>query len=125
MYYLLTLLFLSLLIVAHESGHFLMARWLKVPVAEFSVGMGPKIVQVKRNQTRFSLRWILLGGYCAFDTPEALEAGTVKLVGTDYMKITESVSALLDCEDNYEKMSRAVNPYGDGEACGRIVKALE
>ena len=41
------------------------------------------------------------------------------------MKITESVSALLDCEDNYEKMSRAVNPYGDGEACGRIVKALE
>lgn len=59
------------------------------------------------------------------ERPEALEAGTVKLVGTDYMKITESVSALLDCEDNYEKMSRAVNPYGDGEACGRIVKALE
>ena len=58
------------------------------------------------------------------ERPEALEAGTVKLVGTDYDKIMHEVSELLDNEGAYEKMSRAVNPYGDGVACGRIVKFL-
>ena len=55
------------------------------------------------------------------ERPEALEAGTVKLVGTDYQKIVDEVSALLDDSSYYEKMSKAVNPYGDGKACGRIV----
>ena len=55
------------------------------------------------------------------ERPEALEAGTVKLVGTDYDKIVSEVSALLDDEAFYERMSKAVNPYGDGLACGRIV----
>lgn len=55
---------------------------------------------------------------------EALEAGTVKLVGTDYNKIVDEVSRLLDDKVAYEKMSRAVNPYGDGKACRRIVKAF-
>lgn len=55
------------------------------------------------------------------ERPEALDAGTVKLVGTDYDKIVIEVSALLDDEEAYEKMSKAVNPYGDGLACGRIV----
>lgn len=55
------------------------------------------------------------------ERPEALEAGTVKLVGTDYGKIVGEVSMLLDDKDAYERMSRAVNPYGDGKACGRIV----
>ena len=58
------------------------------------------------------------------ERPEALDAGTVKLVGTDYDKIVGEVSTLLDDETAYEKMSKAVNPYGDGLACGRIVKAL-
>ena len=58
------------------------------------------------------------------ERPEALSAGTVKLVGTDYNKIVNEVSALLDDEDAYEKMSKAVNPYGDGLACGRIVEKL-
>ena len=58
------------------------------------------------------------------ERPEALEAGTVKLVGTDYDKIMYEVSELLDDSEAYEKMSRAVNPYGDGVACGRIVKFL-
>lgn len=58
------------------------------------------------------------------ERPEALDAGTVKLVGTDYDKIVNEVSMLLDDEKAYEKMSKAVNPYGDGLACGRIVKAL-
>lgn len=58
------------------------------------------------------------------ERPEALDAGTVKLVGTDYGKIVNSVSELLDDEDAYEKMSKAVNPYGDGKACGRIVGRL-
>lgn len=56
------------------------------------------------------------------ERPEALAAGTVKLVGTDYDKITTEVSALLDDSAAYEKMSRATNPYGDGCACGRIVE---
>ena len=58
------------------------------------------------------------------ERPEALDAGTVKLVGTDYSKIVSEVSALLDDPAAYEKMSKAVNPYGDGKACGRIVERL-
>ena len=58
------------------------------------------------------------------ERPEALEAGTVKLVGTDYDKIVSEVSILLDNEAAYNKMSKAVNPYGDGKACQRIVSIL-
>ena len=59
------------------------------------------------------------------ERPEALEAGTVKLVGTDFNKIVNEVSALLDDTAYYEKMSKAVNPYGDGLACNRILKHLQ
>lgn len=58
------------------------------------------------------------------ERPEALEAGTVKLVGTDYDKIINEVSRLLDDANYYDNMSRAVNPYGDGNACQRISSAL-
>ena len=58
------------------------------------------------------------------ERPEALSSGTVHLVGTDYNKIMTEVSSLLDDMDIYEKMSKAVNPYGDGKACERIVKAI-
>ena len=58
------------------------------------------------------------------ERPEALDAGTVKLVGTDYNKIVNEVPSLIDDKAAYEKMSKAVNPYGDGLACGRIVNAL-
>ena len=59
------------------------------------------------------------------ERPEALESGTVHLVGTDYDKIMTEVSTLLDDSQAYGKMSQAVNPYGDGKACGRIVTALK
>ena len=55
------------------------------------------------------------------ERPEALEAGTVRLVGTDYERIMQDVSALLDDPVHYHAMSHAVNPYGDGKACPRIV----
>ena len=58
------------------------------------------------------------------ERPEALDAGTVKLVGTDYDKIVTEVSTLLDDTESYDLMSKAVNPYGDGKACERIVEAL-
>ena len=58
------------------------------------------------------------------ERPEALASGTVHLVGTDYDKIMMEVSTLLDDEEAYRKMSQAVNPYGDGRACGRIVRIL-
>ncbi len=58
------------------------------------------------------------------ERPEALEAGTVKLVGTDFNKILTEVSALLDDPDHYRAMSTAVNPYGDGLACSRIVASF-
>lgn len=58
------------------------------------------------------------------ERPEALSAGTVKLVGTDYEKIVNEVSALLDDSKHYDAMSKAVNPYGDGHACKRIVEKL-
>lgn len=55
------------------------------------------------------------------ERPEALKSGTVHLVGTDYDKIVTEVSTLLEDKVAYEKMSKAVNPYGDGESCKRIV----
>lgn len=59
------------------------------------------------------------------ERPEALKSGTVHLVGTDYDLIVSEVSMLIDDAAAYKKMSNAVNPYGDGRACGRIIKALE
>ena len=58
------------------------------------------------------------------ERPEALESGTVHLVGTNHDLIVSEVSTLLEDAAAYEKMSKAVNPYGDGLACGRIVDAL-
>ena len=58
------------------------------------------------------------------ERPEAIESGTVHLVGTDYDKIVSEVSLLLDDQEAYEKMSKAVNPYGDGHACERIANFL-
>lgn len=58
------------------------------------------------------------------ERPEALSSGTVHLVGTDYYKIMNEVSTLLDDSDAYNKMSKAVNPYGDGKACRRIADVL-
>lgn len=58
------------------------------------------------------------------ERPEAVDAGTVKLVGTDYQKIVDNVSQLLDDLEYYNTMSKAVNPYGDGKACERIVNQL-
>lgn len=59
------------------------------------------------------------------ERPEALESGTVHLVGTDYNKIVNEVSTLLEDKNAYAKMSQAVNPYGDGKACQRIADALK
>lgn len=58
------------------------------------------------------------------ERPEALSSGTVHLVGTDYDKIMTEVSTLIEDAAAYEKMSKAVNPYGDGKACRRIVEVL-
>ena len=58
------------------------------------------------------------------ERPEALKSGTVHLVGTDYDKIVSEVSTLLDDQEAYNKMSKAVNPYGDGQACRRIADVL-
>ena len=59
------------------------------------------------------------------ERPEALESGTVHLVGTNHDLIVSEVSTLLDDPIAYDKMSKAVNPYGDGKACSRIVRALK
>lgn len=77
-------------------------------IQEETPGLG-KPVLVMRNTT---------------ERPEALDAGTVKLVGTDYDKIVGEVSRLLDDETYYNQMSHAVNPYGDGLACERIVSTF-
>ena len=77
-------------------------------IQEEAPGLG-KPVLVMRNTT---------------ERPEALDAGTVKLVGTNYDKIVNSVSMLLDDDLEYKRMSNAVNPYGDGKACDKIVEFL-
>ena len=78
-------------------------------IQEEAPGLG-KPVLVMRNTT---------------ERPEALEAGTVKLVGTDFNRIVEEVSRLLEDQGYYGVMSEAVNPYGDGKACERIVYQLK
>lgn len=77
-------------------------------IQEEAPGLG-KPVLVMRNTT---------------ERPEALKAGTVKLVGTDHDLIVSEVSRLIEDKDYYDMMSKAQNPYGDGLACGRIVNAL-
>ena len=59
------------------------------------------------------------------ERPEALEAGTVKLVGTNFEKIVDGLSLLLDNKAEYDKMSKTLNPYGDGKACSRIIEVLK
>lgn len=59
------------------------------------------------------------------ERPEAVETGTVLLVGTDRAKIEQGVINLMEKPEVYKKMSEAVNPYGDGLACGRIAEFLE
>ena len=61
------ILFFELVIIIHEAGHFGAARLMKIKVNEFSVGMGPKIFSFTKGQTKYSLRWILFGGYCAME----------------------------------------------------------
>ena len=78
-------------------------------IQEEAPGLG-KPVLVMRNTT---------------ERPEALDAGTVKLVGTNHNLIVSEVSQLLEDQTYYDKMSKAVNPYGDGQACARIVNALK
>ncbi|MDP6417345.1 MAG: UDP-N-acetylglucosamine 2-epimerase, partial [Gammaproteobacteria bacterium] len=58
------------------------------------------------------------------ERPEAVEAGTVKLVGTDVDCIVDNASSLLADEKAYARMAQSINPYGDGKACGRIIKAI-
>lgn len=58
------------------------------------------------------------------ERPEALASGTVRLVGTDYDKIMNETGILLENEEAYRRMSKAVNPYGDGHACKRITDIL-
>ena len=59
------------------------------------------------------------------ERPEALTSGTVHLVGTDYDKIVNEVSTLLEDSTVYNTMSKAINPYGDGNACNRIIRILK
>ena len=59
------------------------------------------------------------------ERPEGIAAGTASLVGTDSGRIVDAVARLLADDEAYSNMSRAVNPYGDGQATGRIVEALE
>ena len=58
------------------------------------------------------------------ERPEALSSGTVHLVGTDYNKIVDEVSTLLEDKNAYDRMSKAVNPYGDGKSCNRIADII-
>ncbi len=61
------ILVFGIIIVVHEAGHFAVAKWMGVRVNEFSVGMGPKIVQKQKGETMYSLRWLPIGGYCAME----------------------------------------------------------
>lgn len=72
------ILFFELIIIVHEGGHFAAARLMKIKVNEFSIGMGPKIFSFTKGETKYSLRWILFGGYCAMEGEDeaSSEAGS-------------------------------------------------
>lgn len=72
------ILFFELIIIVHEGGHFAAARLMKIKVNEFSIGMGPKIFLFTKGKTKYSLRWILFGGYCAMEGEDeaSSEAGS-------------------------------------------------
>ena len=67
---LIAVLFFELIIIIHEGGHYFAARLMKIKVNEFSIGMGPKIFQFTRKGTKYTMRWILFGGYCAMEGEE-------------------------------------------------------
>lgn len=64
---LIAIMFFELIIIIHEGGHFVAARLMKIKVNEFSIGMGPKLIQFKKGDTKYTLRLILFGGYCAME----------------------------------------------------------
>ena len=64
---LIAILFFELIIIIHEGGHFVAARLMKIKVNEFSIGMGPKLIQFKKGDTKYTLRLILFGGYCTME----------------------------------------------------------
>lgn len=64
---LIAILFFELIILVHEGGHFFAAKMMKIKVNEFSIGMGPKLFQFQKGDTKFTLRLILFGGYCAME----------------------------------------------------------
>ena len=64
---LIAILFFELIIIVHEGGHFAAAKLMKIKVNEFSIGMGPKVFQFEKGGTKYSLRWILFGGYCQME----------------------------------------------------------
>ena len=72
------ILFFELIIIVHEGGHFAAARLMKIKVNEFSIGMGPKIFSFTKGKTKYSLRWILFGGFCAMEGEDeaSSEAGS-------------------------------------------------
>lgn len=61
------ILFFELIIIIHEGGHFFAAKMMKIKVNEFSIGMGPKLFQIKGKETKYTLRLILFGGYCSME----------------------------------------------------------
>lgn len=60
-------LFFQVIIIIHEAGHFVAARLMKIKVNEFSVGMGPKLIQFTKGETKYTLRLVMFGGYCAME----------------------------------------------------------
>lgn len=72
------ILFFELIIIIHEGGHYVAARLMKIKVNEFSIGMGPKIFQFKRKDTKYTLRLVLFGGYCSMEgeNEESAEEGS-------------------------------------------------
>ena len=59
------------------------------------------------------------------ERPEAVEAGTVKVIGVEYENVYKEINSILNNKNEYDKMSNAVNPYGDGKACDRIIEFIE
>ncbi len=84
---LIAIAFFEVIIIIHEGGHYIAARLMKIKVEEFSVGMGPKIFSFKRGDTTYSLRWILIGGYCSMegedDAPESSKSDAKSDTKTD------------------------------------------
>ena len=117
-----TIIILGIIILIHELGHFATAKFFKMPVSEFAIGMGPKVFSVKRGETVYSIRALPLGGFVNIEgmQPESFDLEKFKKEKTD-----EIIEELKNEKSIIEKTDKIENEEFINEVSRRLDKAVE